>query len=184
VFTSEEEMTSSAFPSPVIGHGNHHHHNNGTAGNCCTNGGYSGSQTLPAGCNGNVQDWSSRSANSTHCQSSHNNNDEGDLDWWTISAKTMGLFALSLVFILIWTSVISGILVTHSYKEMEVSSNAAELFVIQKQIGQFAFLLGREMSKCSNCLIIFLLLFNISSCFRLKSRPNSTLYKKSSRSSE
>src|SRR6218665_3753678 len=126
---------SSAFPSPVIGHGGHHHNHNNNQSNCCGNS-YSGSQTLPANCNGNgLQEWSSKSLSShAHSRQCHHSSssDDAELQWWTISARTMGMFALSLVFILIWTSVISGILVTHSYREHETANNAAELFALQK----------------------------------------------------
>lgn len=152
-------------------HHQHHHHNHAVSfpsspssggsnqyvvgpgqANCCAPAGsIPGSQTLPP--NGQLDP--AYCYNRTRTLPSGHNHlcaqyllpSEQYTQWLYLSPRTIGLFLLSLVFILIWSSVISGVLVHHSFREHETALNTAKLFELHKDVGQFAFEIGQEMRK-------------------------------------
>lgn len=74
---------------------------------------------------------------------------------WSLSTCTISLLILSLVFIMIWSSVISTVLVTHSYYENESTKNMVDLFSLYNNIAQLTFALGREMGMNFDLGIFF-----------------------------
>lgn len=67
---------------------------------------------------------------------------------------TISLFVLSLVLIMIWSTVISTVLVTHSLKENESARNMLDLFVLYNDIGQLTFAIGKEMRMSFQSLLV------------------------------
>lgn len=67
--------------------------------------------------------------------------------WLPFSRRAIALFALSLVFILIWSSVVSFVLLTDSFKGQQTTKQTAELFELHRDVGQLAFEVGEEMCK-------------------------------------
>lgn len=118
---------------------------------------YSGSQTLPMFSNHNqdlnlyYNNTHNRTRTLPYNPSSVMCNmlplDQWHKKWWYLSPKTASLFFLSMVFIMIWSSMISGMFINRSYRELENTIHTAKLFELQKDVGQFAFGIGKEMCK-------------------------------------
>ena len=67
--------------------------------------------------------------------------------WAHRTNRHLSLITLSFVFILIWSSILSSIMIIHSYRERESATNMIELFTMHKNVGQLAFAIGNEMCK-------------------------------------
>lgn len=81
------------------------------------------------------------------------------------SRRAIALFALSLVFILIWSSVVSFVLLTDSFKGQQTTKQTAELFELHRDVGQLAFEVGEEMCKFILFTIYFKLILPMSNFF-------------------
>lgn len=139
-----------SFPSPSTTSVAHHAQQQVVPACCGGALAYSASSTLPTNASSSTEpahcNYRTRTLpNLTPCGQTPANSPYAQL--LVLSPRTIGLFALSLVFILIWSSVISGVLVTHSLKEHETAIHTAELFELHQNVGQFAFEVGQEMRK-------------------------------------
>ena len=139
-------LTSNSHNCSHHHHHNHHHHHS-TA--------FNGTATLPASYSSNGGDHfcsfpSASSASSPFCSCECSNLSCCQLyakPWLPFSRRAIALFALSLVFILIWSSVVSFVLLSDSAKEQQRIRQTAELFELHRDLGQLAFEMGDEMSK-------------------------------------
>ena len=128
-------------------HHHHHNHHHPTA--------FNGTATLPASYSSNGGDHfcsfpSASSPSSPLCSCECSNLSCCQLyakPWLPFSRRAIALFALSLVFILIWSSVVSFVLLSDSAKEQQRIRQTAELFELHRDLGQLAFEMGDEMSK-------------------------------------
>lgn len=130
-----------------------------------TNGFYYRTRTLPINmsqhhsCNDHQHHNNHHHQNNQHHHHQHqtqydnNNNNNNQPLIVSISYRTLVATALSLLFVLIWSGVISGVLVTHSLREHEQAVNTADLFQLHKEVGSIAFQVGREMLYTLNITI-------------------------------
>jgi triacylglycerol esterase/lipase EstA (alpha/beta hydrolase family) len=59
--------------------------------------------------------------------------------------RHLALISLSLGFLVIWTSVISGVLVSHTFRDNVSAKESLKIFQTHKQIGKIVFAIGHEM---------------------------------------
>lgn len=154
-------------PHPMHSHQSHHAHHHhghgasfpspstpslhGVAGpsTCCSVPGasYAGSNTLPANYNGQADANGYCYRTRTLPMGPYVLSPNPEQQWLTVSPRAIGLFALSLVFILIWSTVISSVLVNHSLKEHQIARDTFELFQTHRDVSLLAFEVGQEMRK-------------------------------------
>lgn len=94
------------------------------------------------------------------CMADQQNCCTSSSNWLPFSRRAIALFALSLVFILIWSSVVSYVLLTDSFKSQQTTKQTTELFELHRDVGQLAFEVGEEMCK------FLLTIFNLFKLFK------------------
>lgn len=60
--------------------------------------------------------------------------------------RHLALISLSLGFLVIWTTVIAAVLVSHTFRDNVSAKETLKIFQTHKQIGKIVFAIGHEMS--------------------------------------
>ncbi|XP_022246743.1 uncharacterized protein LOC106463511 [Limulus polyphemus] len=69
------------------------------------------------------------------------------------SQRSLAFISLALGFLVIWTAVLAGVLVSQTLKEEGIAKQTNGLFIIHEDIGKISFALGRELVSTVNLLL-------------------------------
>ena len=64
-----------------------------------------------------------------------------------VPQRHLALMSLSLGFLVIWTSVLAAVLITHSFKDNLSAKETVHSFKVHKQIARLVFTIGHEMGS-------------------------------------
>ena len=66
-----------------------------------------------------------------------------------VPQRHLALMSLSLGFLVIWTSVLAAVLITHSFKDNLSAKETVQSLKVHKQIARLVFTIGHEMGSQS-----------------------------------